>query len=73
MDTIDTANKDAELYKDAALANQLTGREKEKPLYLRGVRCCLDCTEPIPEKRLEANPDAVRCVACQGKHEGGNG
>ena len=43
----------------------------EDPLEIDGVRCCLTCEEPIPEKRLEANPEAVRCVACQDKHEKG--
>ena len=25
---------------------------------------CLDCGEPIPERRLEIRPDAERCVPC---------
>ena len=28
---------------------------------------CLDCGGPVPEGRLEAKPDAARCVSCQGK------
>jgi RNA polymerase-binding transcription factor DksA len=28
---------------------------------------CTDCEHDIPEGRLEARPDAARCVACQGK------
>jgi RNA polymerase-binding transcription factor len=28
---------------------------------------CVDCGHEIPEGRLEARPDAARCVACQGK------
>ncbi|MCC7326214.1 MAG: TraR/DksA family transcriptional regulator [Burkholderiales bacterium] len=32
---------------------------------------CLDCTAPIPFARLEANPSASRCIACQEKAEAG--
>jgi DnaK suppressor protein len=28
---------------------------------------CVDCSGPVPEGRLEAKPEAARCVACQGK------
>lgn len=30
---------------------------------------CADCEEEIPFIRLQANPLATRCVACQTKHE----
>ncbi len=30
---------------------------------------CVDCGTPIPEGRLEARPEAARCVACQGKYD----
>jgi DnaK suppressor protein len=32
---------------------------------------CIDCGKPIPEGRLEARPEAARCVACQAKHDRG--
>jgi RNA polymerase-binding transcription factor DksA len=28
---------------------------------------CVDCGSPVPEGRLEARPEAARCVACQSK------
>jgi DnaK suppressor protein len=28
---------------------------------------CVDCGAPVPDGRLEAKPEAARCVACQGK------
>ena len=28
---------------------------------------CADCGKPIPEGRLDARPEAARCVACQSK------
>ena len=30
---------------------------------------CVDCAKAVPEGRLEARPDASRCVACQAKHD----
>ena len=29
---------------------------------------CVDCGSEIPEGRLDARPDAARCVGCQAKH-----
>jgi DnaK suppressor protein len=30
---------------------------------------CLDCEQPIPIARLEANPTAERCISCQVDYE----
>jgi DnaK suppressor protein len=30
---------------------------------------CVDCGKPVPEGRLEARPEAARCVNCQSKSE----
>jgi DnaK suppressor protein len=30
---------------------------------------CVDCGRPVPEGRLEARPEASRCVACQAEHD----
>jgi DnaK suppressor protein len=30
---------------------------------------CVDCSGPVAEGRLEAKPEAARCVACQGKRD----
>ena len=30
---------------------------------------CVDCGKPVPEGRLEARPEAARCVACQSRHD----
>jgi DnaK suppressor protein len=32
---------------------------------------CADCGRPIPEGRLDARPEAARCVACQSKRDRG--
>jgi DnaK suppressor protein len=31
---------------------------------------CVDCGAELPEERLEARPEAARCVSCQQKREG---
>jgi RNA polymerase-binding transcription factor DksA len=30
---------------------------------------CVDCGRPLPEERLDARPEAARCVECQAKAE----
>ncbi len=30
---------------------------------------CVDCGGPVPEGRLEAKPEAARCVSCQGRRD----
>jgi RNA polymerase-binding transcription factor DksA len=30
---------------------------------------CVDCGAVVPEGRLEAKPEASRCVTCQAKHD----
>jgi len=30
---------------------------------------CADCGSPVPEGRLEAKPEAARCLACQVKRD----
>ncbi len=30
---------------------------------------CVDCGDPVPESRLEAKPEAARCLTCQAKRD----
>ena len=30
---------------------------------------CVDCGLPVPQGRLDARPEASRCVSCQAKHD----
>ena len=69
MDIIDEANARADLFRKNALNAARQSNTSEPPLYIDGIRCCLDCEEPISAKRLKANPDAVRCVGCQTRRE----
>lgn len=74
MDICDDANVRADLFRKNALnaTRQNSAVAGESSLHIDGVRCCLDCKKPIPNKRLKANPDAVRCVGCQTKREKNN-
>ncbi|WP_328184645.1 TraR/DksA C4-type zinc finger protein [Marinobacter sp. OP 3.4] len=69
---------DEKAYEEAqALTERLTraGVEQalqvhlEAPLEYNGQRLCLDCDCPLGGARLEANPNAVRCVECQTDHD----
>jgi DnaK suppressor protein len=70
MDECDAAAELQQMDREGALRVALrTAHRREQPLVIGGERCCLDCEEPIEPERLSANPDAVRCVVCQGKRE----
>jgi RNA polymerase-binding transcription factor DksA len=34
-----------------------------------GYGSCVDCGDQVPEGRLDARPEAARCVRCQSKHD----
>jgi phage/conjugal plasmid C-4 type zinc finger TraR family protein len=68
MDICDRAQKVEEHFLTTAL-RKATVRIPDRPLYKTGVRCCVDCEEPIPEKRIEVKPDVTRCVECQTVYE----
>ena len=62
MDIFDRAQEINELFRDNALKEHFSKRRSR----LRGSGgICEDCGEPIPKKRLKANPQATRCVTCQ--------
>ena len=67
MDVVDMAYESQEIYLKTAFANQQC-QARKIPLIINGIRRCLDCENPIPIERLEIQPDAVRCVACQNKY-----
>lgn len=64
MDEIDIGNQHAELFRKNAI-DAARHSLREPSLYIDGEKCCIDCEQPIPAKRLIANPDAVRCISCQ--------
>jgi len=65
-DQLDEASELEQKVRDIALKKQQ--QQKEKPLFIKGVRCCLDCEEVIPIERVNS-VDAVRCIMCQVFHE----
>lgn len=66
----DLAQEVEQRQRDEALARFAEAVAATEPqLMIDGVRACLDCFEPLTKKRLEAKPDAVRCVECQALHE----
>lgn len=70
MDECDVAAELQQMDREGALRVALrAAHRREEALYINDARCCLDCEEPIEPERLSANPDAVRCVFCQRKHE----
>jgi len=72
MDIIDRAQiREMVIIEEALAVHRVHNQRRDgvSPLYLDGVRCCLDCRKAIPPGRLKSNPDAVRCVACQEKRE----
>ncbi|MDW7643436.1 MAG: TraR/DksA family transcriptional regulator [Desulfuromonadales bacterium] len=40
-------------------------RVRRLPAATFEATACVDCDEPIPEKRLQASPGCIRCVDCQ--------
>ena len=75
VDEIDRVQANVEVYEAAALRTHFNKRrlEPRPDPSTDGERNCLDCQEPISRARIEANPQAVRCIDCQIKKERRNG
>jgi DnaK suppressor protein len=58
---------------EAALAAVQTQRRLVMDALVRiehgSYGMCADCGKPIPEGRLDARPEAARCVGCQSKRD----
>jgi DnaK suppressor protein len=58
---------------EAALAAVQTQRRLVQDALVRIDRgiygVCADCGKPIPEGRLDARPEAARCVGCQARRD----
>jgi DnaK suppressor protein len=64
-DIIDRAQANEDLFRREALQKHFGKRTRHTPGCAVIEKDCLDCGEPIPAKRLKANPQATRCVTCQ--------
>ena len=61
-DIIDRANDEAQRWLDEQIAKNHHAATDDTE--------CIDCGEPIGEKRKQAVPWAVRCIKCQTAYEG---
>jgi DnaK suppressor protein len=69
MDFFDRAQETDQRFREQALRAHF-GKKVDEPLYDdKGKRVCMDCEARIPQKRLKAMPDALRCLECQEKEE----
>jgi DnaK suppressor protein len=72
MDIFDRAQQQDEFFRKEALKKHFAKNKIATPSESRLAmtnRQCRGCGELIPEKRLKANPEAIRCIACQEKVE----
>ncbi|HSW38578.1 MAG TPA: TraR/DksA C4-type zinc finger protein [Acidobacteriota bacterium] len=67
MDDIDVAQQNDELFRNVALQEHFRHRNEDRFQPVSGA--CITCGDDIEPARLSAQPDAVRCVFCQGKLE----
>lgn len=83
MDEIDVAQQNDELFRQSALRAHYAGRQNTVMSAKSSVagpasgksgtpphhKTCCDCGDEIETARLEALPNAVRCIGCQEKRE----
>ena len=68
MDVVDKAQAAETRYRQRAI-KQATEAPTDTHYIIEGVICCCDCLIAIPNKRLNANPNAARCIDCQQDYE----
>lgn len=64
---VENGLNDAEVARDLAELREIG--EALARLEAGRYGLCKDCDEPIDERRLAAEPFAIRCTACQGRFE----
>jgi DnaK suppressor protein len=65
-DIIDKTQENDELFRQVSLDKHFARCRTGLQTRQNGQKQeCADCGEPIPAKRLKANPRATRCVTCQ--------
>ena len=68
-DIIDQAQENDELFRRVSLDKHFSQQPNTGAIRVLRPTNCADCGEPIPAKRLKANPQATRCVECQTEYE----
>ncbi|NVK42130.1 MAG: TraR/DksA C4-type zinc finger protein [Oceanospirillaceae bacterium] len=69
--SMDDADRAKEIeQRDRRAAIEMASRHMEPPQQIiNGQVLCIDCDEPVQAERLQAKPNAARCIECQGFHE----
>lgn len=73
----DAADAGANLTESDRSAAMMAAATRQRTDVLAAIRrietgtygTCVDCGAPVPEGRLEAKPEAARCLSCQGKRD----
>ena len=73
MDQLDIAEELETTYRQNALSHALASNVEPEQWIENGQMLCIDCDVVIPPKRLEAKPNAARCIQCQQRQEVENG
>ncbi len=73
QDSADAGSTLSETDRTEAILHSARGQRDEVLAALARIEAntygrCVDCGGEIPEGRLDARPDAARCVGCQAKH-----
>ena len=68
MDDVDRAQVLEQAQRDTGIQAALTANPTQQNRVGDRVYC-LGCDIEIPDVRLEANPQACRCIDCQAQHE----
>ncbi len=73
QDSADAGSSLSETDRTEAILHLARGQRDEVLAALARIEAntygrCVDCGGEIPEGRLDARPDAARCVGCQAKH-----
>ncbi len=71
----DSATDLSDADREEAILEVVTGQREQVRAALRRVDegtygTCVDCGTTLPDERLDARPEAARCVRCQAKAEG---
>ena len=68
-DLFDRAQQQEQEFRERAIAKARRHQQEQPDQDERGNRFCLSCGDQIASERLQAEPDAVRCVPCQSRVE----
>lgn len=70
----DTASELSDQDREGAVLEVVQGQAEQVRAALGRIEAgnygkCVDCRRQLPDERLEARPEAARCVSCQAKAE----